>query len=511
MDYYFGDHLRWNFGWETPNQAGAFLATLLPWCWALVAWSWGRLLAASTSRRRLGWGLLSVVLILIDGMGFYALARTYSRGALVALGFSALVWAVLHLVRRRSRPVSTSDARPISPLRRAIPWVLRGAFVAAILLVTGFHARIAPEHISEDRSSLNRLVLWRGGAELAASSPWQGWGWGRSGETFMHWTQPLDRSEGYLSMVNSYLTVAVEGGLPVFTLVLAVALLPLALVLARSRAVPAPADVDSPPDRPFLLAAGSAWAAWLGAMFFSNLWIIPLLWISPAVAAVFCLVASRPWRHRIVWRAVAAALVAALCASVLVGALGLFWTRAAPFKVTRLPGDSVRITKREPSAALARPVVVWVVPDAAVLGENHGQELRRWLLAEPALAGLVVARSVAALPPPAASEAVAGLLLCGQAAEAVDAISPSFATAPRWLLHPAAPPPGSPPQGWPVRSFVRLPGVDVTGQAAPWWAWAAQGVPPLPVELSVGLAADVRPRWPDLAPRLPARSADRQP
>lgn len=31
MDYFFNDHLRWNLGWDTPNQAGAFLVSLLPW------------------------------------------------------------------------------------------------------------------------------------------------------------------------------------------------------------------------------------------------------------------------------------------------------------------------------------------------------------------------------------------------------------------------------------------------------------------------------------------------
>ena len=35
MQYYFNDHLRWNLGFATPNQGGAWVATLLPWLWGL--------------------------------------------------------------------------------------------------------------------------------------------------------------------------------------------------------------------------------------------------------------------------------------------------------------------------------------------------------------------------------------------------------------------------------------------------------------------------------------------
>ena len=42
MDYFFNSHLRWNLGWDTPNQGGAFLVTLLPWVWVLTTWLVGR-------------------------------------------------------------------------------------------------------------------------------------------------------------------------------------------------------------------------------------------------------------------------------------------------------------------------------------------------------------------------------------------------------------------------------------------------------------------------------------
>lgn len=475
-------------------------------------------------RGRWLWGLLALVLLVGESVGFYVLARTYSRGALVGLGGAALVWGVL-VLWRATRSVSRSGDIPVacrcgSRLGGAVPWLLRAGVVAVCLMWTGFHERLAPEHVAEDRSSLNRLVLWQGGAELVAASPLRGWGWGESGAAFMHWTQPLERREGYLSMVNSYLTVAVEAGLPVFTLLLAVLLLPLGLtVFAINRRANSHGGHRGPPStgNAFLLEGGApspphvldylrlavaaAWAAWLGCLFFSNLWIIRPLWIAPGVAALaalfLCGRGLRVWRRGVLW-----ALAGAAGASAALWVAGFVWAERQPLVLKRAADGSVLLRKPfsarggEAGAEVARGEV-WVVPDVAVFGESYGQELRRWCLADSGPARLRVYRQLGGLPSPVGPQ-VTGLLLCGAAAAQAGDLAGLDQKTQVWLLHPTSAPPQGRGPSWASGSRVLLPGIDITGEAAGWWGWAAEAEPPIPVQLSHGLAVDVRPCWPEL-------------
>jgi len=502
MDYYFGEHLRWNLGWATPNQGGAFVATLIPWVWALLAWFWGRWRAAATQRERIGWALAVGCIFAFEALGTYALARTYSRGALVALVIGAVTWGGMAWWRSRRASVRGNPANtrpPVGPAlgASAAPWLGRGLLLAICLAVTGFHSRMAPEHLVEDRSSLNRLVLWRGGAELVAASPLRGWGWGQSGASFMHWTQPLDRSEGYLSMVNSYLTVAVEAGLPLFALILTLALLPLARSLGRARPL---GSTDLVRVNFVLLAAAASWATWLACLVFSNLWIIRGLWLVPALAAV-ALLAFRP-HSAVGWaRAFAGSAGVAVVACLALWFAGSVWAKREQLLLHRAADGSVSLTALSPTATTpanpARHALVWVVPDVEVLGESYGQELRRWLLADQRLREIRVFGSAENLPLHDLAMPSA-VLLCGAAVEQAGAPGVAGVTGPVWLLHPTVPPLGKTPS-WPAGSRVVLPGIDVAGHAAAWWPWAAQASPPILVSLSSGLASDVRPRWPEIA------------
>ena len=93
--------------------------------------------------------------------------------------------------------------------------VARLAGIGILLAATGFFSRIDPRFVAGDASAGNRLVLWKGGLQMMAAAPWHGWGSGRSGSGFMHWFQPLESTQEYAGMVNSYLHVGVEYGLPV--------------------------------------------------------------------------------------------------------------------------------------------------------------------------------------------------------------------------------------------------------------------------------------------------------
>ncbi|MCK9589525.1 MAG: O-antigen ligase family protein [Terrimicrobiaceae bacterium] len=261
-EYLYGETLRWSFGFESPNKAAAIFACLLPLCW----WAW----AASWGIRRAG---LRISALVVTAGAFLAagtcLVMTFSRGGLVA-GLAALgyVWALaiwrgrrrgenggnsakisgVSDVGRPSRlPVcggnSRRDARSTSlnfapfgtggasgavaeagadgavPSRQggAKSWLSAALVVALVCLAvwSGLAGRSA-ESLG-DASVTHRIDLWKAGLQMACENP-AGFGSGQSGREFMQWYQATDRTEGYRTMVNSYLTFLVEQGRGMFAL-----------------------------------------------------------------------------------------------------------------------------------------------------------------------------------------------------------------------------------------------------------------------------------------------------
>lgn len=76
----------------------------------------------------------------------------------------------------------------------------------------GYYYRLggrSAEAFGQDASVGNRIELWGSALQMAAENP-RGFGTG-TGEQYMQWYQPLDRQQGYRTMVNSYLTFLVAG------------------------------------------------------------------------------------------------------------------------------------------------------------------------------------------------------------------------------------------------------------------------------------------------------------
>jgi O-antigen ligase len=515
MQFFFRDQLRWNLGWETPNQGGAFVATLLPWLWWLtalaVAWGW----RARGFRRWLGWGFAAIA-VLGEAAASWALAKTYSRGALVAVLAAGVFWAGVGVVRRwRVRPGEKDSSVPESPaiasacsradLARGGVWLaVRTALLAGCVLASGFGSRLEPAYTAADRSVLNRLDLWQGGLQLVAASPWHGWGWDNSGGAFMQWTQPVGRTEAYKSMVNSYLTVAVEGGLPLFAgaLALAFALLLLGSRQALGAAGATAADKKSAGWRWRLrhgfgsvcLPATAGLVAWLAALLFSNLWIIRGLWIAPGVAALLVFVgnffangSSLPrgfaWLRGRWLRPIATASTAALLVAGSLMLAGTIISARAEVRVARSADGTVTISKRGTPASA--PLVA-VLPSPAVLGPVWGQELRRWAAASAWPLRLAVPPDLARLPP-APAPVVAFGEACGL---------PALQGRRVVLVHPLAPP--VPVFAPAAGSVVVLPGIDLARLNPRWQEWAAHAG--AEVRSSGRVALDVRARWPEAMP-----------
>lgn len=197
VEYFYGEALRWSFGFDNPNKAAVLFACALPLLWYgwHVSWRikklWLRVPALIAAA-----GLL--------GAAWFCLIMTYSRGGLVA-AVLALGYLLFHALWRERTALRDW-------LRSAYAWlsvVLLMAMLGAVIW-NGLGSRSA-EVLENDRSVGNRIELWGKALQMAVENP-KGFGVGKSGEQYMHWYQPTDQDRGYRTMVNSYLTFLVECG-----------------------------------------------------------------------------------------------------------------------------------------------------------------------------------------------------------------------------------------------------------------------------------------------------------
>ncbi len=531
-EFFSGGHLRWNLGWPTPNYAGAFLVTLLALHWA-----------GADSRWR--WALLAA-----EAGGLFLLAKTYSRGAVVAWGAA---WLFGIAASRGWR----------NPAERMI-WAGRLVVLAVMMAAVGFgwsrvvekttgpqdnrttdkRATASEVPSTEDGSVVNRLALWRGGLEMIAAAPLTGWGAGESGRAYMNWFQDVDRDEGYATMVNSYLHVGVEHGLPILAAVLWVGGWLLLAAWRTGRAErggrlkqgagskeqeerlrergtrtigatagvqalaphsPLPAPLFSPSAiRSFSLslAAGAAMVAWAVANVFTTLWIEPKLWIAPVAAAMVIATATARSRGEGKpgggWRGGLGGAMLSLGISLAV-TVGLYgagrWLgRSRPEQASPGAFGTVVVTRSSSSSEKGATWHVW--PDPTVLGAAPGKELRRWLETGPVNGRLVVHRA-APLQPGEIPAGAERMMLFGRQ---VEWVAPDFPSAGRelWLIHPTVPPPAaskSPKLSVETTTLI-LPQIDETGNGPVWREWAKQTGARIVESTACGL--DIRAVWPGM-------------
>jgi O-Antigen ligase len=197
VEYFYGETLRWSFGFENPNKAAVLFACAVPLLWCLWQLAW---------RLENKWLKIPALLVTAAGVlgAWYCLIMTYSRGGLVAAAaalFYLLAWAFFRM-RKREIPWHKQSETWLSLLLVAI--------LAGGTMWNGLGSR-STEALGKDASVGNRVELWNSALQMAAENV-HGFGTGKSGEQYMQWYQPLDRQEGYRTMVNSYLTFLVEQG-----------------------------------------------------------------------------------------------------------------------------------------------------------------------------------------------------------------------------------------------------------------------------------------------------------
>jgi O-antigen ligase len=448
LEYYYNGHLRWPLCWENPNHTAAFLACLLGWLWWL----------GSTCKEKTGRRIVFVAafwtLCAIELAVWFLLAKTYSRGGLVAALAGMLFFFALHGLRGMGcRPVWFGWHGRLARVLGVL--AVRVTIITVICAAVGFSSRISPHYVMQDSSVLNRLELWKGALVMLRDSPFHGWGRGLGGMAYVNWYQPLDATTQPIGFVNSYLEVAVEYGTHVLFVILACALaLVLFVVKQRGR-------------HGWVLAGGSVLIVWLTANLLTSLWTKPSLWILPALA-VICILAGA-LRAKQTWKPVLAVSAGAslIICSLLVFAGGMmskkYEYRASPLKQS----DAVLVTSR--GSKNIKHTLCEIRIDGTVFGVFWGRTLRA-MLDESTISRLIV-YAPWALAEIQLAENPGIVIYSGFQAEA---IGKSRQPARRIIiLHPT----GFPPVDNVIpgaKKTVCLPAVDTTLTSLPWRIWGAK-------------------------------------
>ena len=198
MEFTVGDSVRFGFGFANPNHAAAMICAVAPFLWG---WWIGKV-----ERRGGGGQWRFAVPFVLNAALCVMLAMTYSRTGLVVLALEAAAWWGW---RRRWREKVEVDIRQFanSSIRQFSHSVIRLFSYSVILssLVIWMWPRMAI-----DGAILNRPKIWLAGLQLFAANPF-GVGFGNSGLVASAFLLP-DGVE-VRTLVNSHLTLLVEGGL----------------------------------------------------------------------------------------------------------------------------------------------------------------------------------------------------------------------------------------------------------------------------------------------------------
>ena len=429
--YYFGDQVRWNLGFINPNIAGAFIAMIL----AFILPFSGRFAGKGVKN-----AVSFILFLALEIPLWITIAKTYSRGALVAALTCVVVYAAISLFRgdRIGKVLTVLASRLVS--------------VLIILISTGFIQRTSPSYLASDGSVSARTALWQGGLKMVTQAPLEGWGAGNSGKEYINWYQDIDDERKYAGMVNSYLYIAVERGLPVLFFLLFTSLFFCISGMSKS---------DKVSD---LFRTGGALGilSYIILNIFSTLIVFhSLLMLLTAFLGVVVIsnIAECQWRR----------FLAALPPAFVISILMCFGILCAGYMI-----DDGSISKRDGFLALSagnnnasalRKIAIF--PDDDTLGLYYGKELRRALhnIADKNIE-FIVFNPDAAIEEEAIPSDIHTAILMGKASKNLESIkNPNRRV---FLVNPV----GTPPQGALCPERIFLPMLDIYNQNPRWTEYA---------------------------------------
>ncbi len=194
MEFTYNGMVRYGFGFDNPNHAAALITMLLPILW--------------TIRLESNKPFIKYPVLLLECTLYAALFYTYSRAGLLALAVSALFFA-------SSRHLFIQKQRFSLPKRKTC--YIYGVSLLGligIMIYSGFATRIIKSFVAPDKAMTNRFDVWSGGLHMLRNMP-QGTGTGLSGKIYTLFYLPPESYLAYRTMVNSFVTYAVEQGIVV--------------------------------------------------------------------------------------------------------------------------------------------------------------------------------------------------------------------------------------------------------------------------------------------------------
>jgi len=480
--FYKGVHrLSWGFG--SPNQLGAFVAAIIPFLWAMAPIkrpdeglntkirSRKERKAPAPVAKSTASGIAQTAALAAELGLWIGLGATASRGAAVAALGAALSWSWAQSL--------TSQA----PKFRSAAWLgLRILMCLAGMVIFSFGGRISPGFLARDASIGNRFILWSGAARLIAASPANGWGTGESGNAFMQWVQPLDRPEQYRTMVNGFLHVGVERGLPAFGLLSFLTMVGVSWAFVLER------HVVHSRLRVLVRSSSAVLLSWALSNVFSTLFRDWRLWIFPTLAFAF-LLGSTPW-VRVPLRRLRGWFLGTLSAAALACAsLWLIGWRLEARQTIGLARPTRGLVELSRDSLVSNPE--WgVLVDPLVFGPRYGHEIRRWgeriPPGQPWSAAVFDGRFWPETSPQA--KQLKNWILAGETAQIVEDLAPSAFIV---FLHPR----GQPPRNWAGSGVVIFNEIDEEGTREAWMDWAVRRHLRIETIASVGL--DARSVWPE--------------
>lgn len=335
--FYFDGKPRFEYIWDNPNFAGAAIACALPCAWlladAITGWHAAVIRATST-----------FVL-------FALVVATYSRGAILGLGACILARVLL---------LKTSNVVPTERIFRAT--VFRIGLLLFLVLASGSYRRFTAI-VGVEPSAYNRLDLWKSGLHLISLRPLTGWGKGTSGFLAVNWFQSPSNPAVHYGMVNSYLHLSTEYGLPAMAAFVFLLLIPALMYPALPQALPR--------IRLLGLAAATCCISFSVSSFFSTLWHIGSVVFIPALLLSLCLycgIAFIGFRQliTIMLKAGTAALVFAIATAILALSIG----QRSPLSID----DNDNLVWR--SHETRPPISIVVAFDFSTHGVYYGKRFR---------------------------------------------------------------------------------------------------------------------------------------
>ena len=338
---------RFDFGIDQPNAAGAFFAMVGILFYTLYF-----------AKRKVLFGTLDLLFLSIASMSSYALFYTQSRGALFSLIASIGLVLVLILYQK------AYEVRQL-----CLKFVLAVFFFTLLLVTTDFKHRLSIEEITVGTSTTYRLDLWQSGLNMIFLKPYFGWGIGQSGETYMQWFQKLDHPHRVAGMINSYLHVATERGLILFSILLYPIVFLWAYFLLNYK------DSGRNYYELLHLICLAILSVFLMCNVFSSLWIFWKLWLLILLILIVCIYSiakiNTEVRLRLLKKTgVLAFVLVALFSSLLYG-LGLLAHRAFPN--IKLQEDYLVFNNSD-----ANDKERWfIATDTTVMGSDYGKQIRQ--------------------------------------------------------------------------------------------------------------------------------------